>query len=47
MQEDTDFAYRPKPHLSNRRLMGDKPSAVLSRARMKRVEDALRILTGE
>jgi len=33
--------------ISNQRLMGDKPITELSRAHMKRVEDALGILTGE
>ena len=33
--------------ISNQRLMGDKPLADLPRAQMKRVEDALRILTGD
>jgi mRNA interferase MazF len=46
MQEDTDLLIDQIRTISNRRLMGDKPTAVLSRAHMKRVEDALRILTG-
>jgi mRNA interferase MazF len=46
MQEDTDLLVDQIRAVSNRRLMGDKPVAVLSRAHMKRVEDALRILTG-
>jgi mRNA interferase MazF len=32
--------------ISNQRFMGDKPVAELTRAHMKRVEEALRILTG-
>jgi mRNA interferase MazF len=46
MHEDTDLLIDQIRTVSNRRLMGDKPVAVLSRAHMKRVEDALRILTG-
>ena len=46
MKEDTDLLIDQIRTISNRRLMGDKPIAVLSRAHMKRVEDALRILTG-
>lgn len=46
IQEDTDLLIDQIRTISNRRLMGDKPVAVLSRAHMKRVEDALRILTG-
>ena len=46
MKEDTDLLIDQIHTISNRRLMGDKPIAVLSRAQMKRVEDALRILTG-
>ena len=46
MKEDTDLLIDQIHTISNRRLMGDKPIAVLSPAHMKRVEDALRILTG-
>ena len=46
MKEDTDLLIDQIRTISNRCLMGDKPIAVLSRAHMKRVEDALRILTG-
>jgi mRNA interferase MazF len=46
MKEDTDLLIDQIRTISNRRLMGDKPIAVLSLAHMKRVEDALRILTG-
>lgn len=47
MTEETDLLIDQIRTVSNRRLMGDKPIAELSRAHMKRVEDALRILTGE
>ncbi len=47
MKEETDLLIDQIRTVSNRRLMGDKPIAELSRAHMKRVEDALRILTGE
>ena len=46
MKEDTDLLIDQIRTISNRHLMGDKPIAVLSHAHMKRVEDALRILTG-
>ena len=46
MKEDTDLLNYQIRTIFNRRLMGDKPIAVLSRAHRKRVEDALRILTG-
>lgn len=47
MKEETDLLIDQIRTVSNRRLMGDKPMAALSRTHMKRVEDALRILTGE
>ncbi len=47
MKDETDLLLDQIRTISNRRLMGDKPLAELSRAHMKRVEDALRILTGE
>ena len=47
MKEETDLLIDQIRTVSNRRLMGEKPIAELSRACMKRVEDALRILTGE
>lgn len=43
---DTDLLIDQIRTISNRRLMGDKPIAELARLQMKRVEDALRILTG-
>ena len=46
MKEDTDLLIDQIRTVSNRLLMGDKPIAELSRTHMKRVEDALRILTG-
>jgi mRNA interferase MazF len=47
MTEETDLLIDQIRTISNRRVMGDKPIAELSRTHMKRVEDALRILTGE
>lgn len=47
LKEETDLLIDQIRTISNRRLMGDKPLADLSRAHMKRVEDALRVLTGE
>jgi mRNA interferase MazF len=47
MKGETDLLIDQIRTISNQRLMGDKPLAELSRAHMKRVEDALRILTGE
>ena len=47
MKEETDLLIDQIRTVSNRRLMGDKPIAELSHTHMKRVEDALRILTGE
>ncbi len=47
MKEETDLLIDQIRTVSNRRLMGEKPIAALSRTHMKRVEDALRILTGE
>jgi mRNA interferase MazF len=47
MTEDTDLLIDQIRTISNRRVMGDKPIAELSRTHMKRVEDALRLLTGE
>lgn len=46
MKEETDLLVDQIRTIANRRLMGTKPLAELSRAHMKRVEDALRILTG-
>ena len=47
MKQETDLLVDQISTVSNQRLMGDKPLAELSRAHMKRVEDALQILTGE
>ena len=46
-KEEIDLLVDQIRTISNRRFIGDKPLAELSRAHMKRVEDALRILTGE
>lgn len=46
LKDETDLLIDQIRSVSNRRLMGDKPMAELSRAHMKRVEDALRVLTG-
>ena len=43
---ETDLLIDQIRSISNRRLMGDKPLAELSRTHMKRVEEALKILTG-
>ena len=47
MKHETDLLVDQIRTIANPRLMGDKPLAELSRAHMKRVEDALRMLTGE
>ena len=47
MKQESDLLVDQIRTISNQRLMGDKPLAELSRAHMKRVEDALQILTGE
>ena len=44
---ETDLLIDQIRTISNQRLMGDKPLAELPRAQMKRVEDALKLLTGE
>ena len=46
-KDETDFLVDQIRTIANQRFMGDKPLAELSRTHMKRVEDALRILTGE
>ncbi|MEO6623558.1 MAG: type II toxin-antitoxin system PemK/MazF family toxin [Burkholderiaceae bacterium] len=46
-REETDLLVDQIRTISNQRFLGDKPQAELSRAHMKRVEEALRILTGE
>lgn len=47
MKQETDLLVDQIRTISNQRLMGDKPISELTRAHMKRVEDALRILTGD
>ena len=47
MKQETDLLVDQIRTISNQRLLGNKPLAELSRAHMKRVEDALKILTGE
>jgi mRNA interferase MazF len=47
MKQETDLLVDQIRTISNQRLMCDKPLAELPRAHMKRVEDALRVLTGE
>jgi mRNA interferase MazF len=47
MKQETDLLVDQIRTISNQRLMGDKPLTELSRTHMKRVEDALRMLTGE
>ncbi len=44
---ETDLLVDQIRTVSNQRFMGDKPLADLPRAQMKRVEDSLRILTGD
>jgi mRNA interferase MazF len=47
LKEETDLLIDQIRTISNRRFMGEKPIAELSRVQMKRVEEALRILLGE
>lgn len=47
MTQETDLLVDQIRTISNQRLMGIKPLAELSRAHMKRVEDALKMLIGE
>lgn len=47
MTQETDLLVDQIRTISNQRLMGIKPLAELSRTHMKRVEDALRLLTGD
>ena len=47
MKQETDLLIDQIRTISNQCLIADKPLAELSRAHMKRVEDALRMLTGE
>jgi mRNA interferase MazF len=44
---ETDLLVDQIRTIANQRLMGEKPLSELSRSQMKRVEDALRILTSE
>ena len=46
-KDETDLLIDQIRAVANPRFMGDKPLAELSRAHMKRVEDALRTLIGE
>ena len=46
MKDETDALIDQIRAISNQRFMGSKPIAQLTRAHMKRVEDALKILTG-
>lgn len=45
-KEDTDLLVDQIRTIANQRFMGDKPMAELSRTHMKRVEEALKLLTG-
>ena len=47
LKEETDFLIEQIRTVHNRRLMREKPLAELPGTHMKRVEEALRILTGE
>lgn len=47
MKQETDLLVDQIRAISNQRLMGDKPLATLPRVQMKRVEDALKLLTSE
>ena len=47
MTRETDLLVDQIRTISNQWLMGAKPLAELSRTHMKRVGDALKILTGE
>ena len=46
-KEETDLLVDQIRTVANQRFMGDKPLAELSRSHMKRVQDALRMLTAE
>lgn len=46
-KEETDLLVDQIRTVANQRFMGDKPLAELSRTHMKRVQDALRMLTAE
>ena len=45
-KEETDLLVDQIRAIANQRFMGDKPLAELSRAHIKRVEEAMRMLTG-
>jgi len=45
-KEETDLLVDQIRTIANQRFMGDKPMAELSRTHMKRVEEALKLLTG-
>lgn len=45
-RDETDLLVDQIRTISNQRFMGDKPMAELSRTHMKRVEEALKLLTG-
>ena len=47
LKANTDWQIDQIRTISNRRILGSKPVAELARTQMKRIEDALRILTGE
>lgn len=47
MKKETDLLVDQIRTISNQRLLGDKPLATLPRVQMKRVEEALKLLTGE
>lgn len=46
LAEETDLLIDQVRAISNKRFMGDKPVAMLSVNHLKRVEDALKLLTG-
>jgi len=46
-KDETDLLVDQIRTVANQRFMGDKPLAELPRTHMKRVEEALRTLTGE
>ncbi|MDP3832395.1 MAG: type II toxin-antitoxin system PemK/MazF family toxin [Hydrogenophaga sp.] len=45
-KDETDLLVDQIRTIANQRFMGDKPLAELSRTHMKRVEEALKLLTG-
>lgn len=46
-KQETDLLVDQIRAIANQRILGDKPIAELPRAHLKRVEEALRILTGD